>query len=67
MTSDWVYTQVLKAALQAGASQTSARNNAQLCSERYRKGQYSGKVSKLIEDAVKQAKRDTPKNQKRGS
>ena len=36
-----------------GVTQTQARNAAQEISERYRKGNYSGKLSNLISDRIK--------------
>lgn len=57
MTKDFVYKQVLNGCLQAGVSQTQSRNAAMVDSENYSKGRYKGKVSDLIVNTVKQAKK----------
>jgi hypothetical protein len=57
MTSDFVYKQVLNGCLSAGVSQTQSRNAAMVASENYKKGRYKGKVSDLIVNSIKQAKK----------
>lgn len=57
MTPDFVYNQVLKGCLNAGVSQSGAKNAAVYASECYRKGKYKGKVLDLITDSIKQAKK----------
>jgi hypothetical protein len=57
MTSDFVYNQVLTGCLQSGVSQTQSRNAAMVASDNYSKGKYKGKVSDMIVNAIKEAKK----------
>lgn len=57
MTSDFIYTQVLNGCLCEKVSQNESRNAAMVASEKYKKGRYTGKVSALIVDSIKQARK----------
>ncbi len=57
--NDFVYTQIYKGALNAGASALSAQQSASTGSDDYRKGRFTRKVSHLIEDKIKEAKKST--------
>lgn len=52
-----VYKQVFDRCLQIGADTLSAHERAKITAESFDKGTYSGTPSKLIDDAVAQAKK----------
>ena len=56
-TNDFVYKQIYNGCLQGGVKNGVASDYASLGLERYNKGQYHGKVTKLIADTVKEAKK----------
>ena len=57
--SDFVYKQVLKGCLDAGVSQTMARNQAQTALEQYKRNMLHGNksVGAFILDQIKRAKK----------
>ena len=56
--SDFVYDQIYRGSLNAGASQASAQKHAVIGTDEYKKGKTSGKkVSHLIERHIVEAKR----------
>jgi len=57
MNEDFVFNQIYKGALAAGAKEKQAKDHAVMGLNDYKKGKFQGKASKLIEDRIKQAKR----------
>jgi hypothetical protein len=55
---DYVYRQILTGALDKGASETMAKNNATLGLEEYKKNRFS-KPDKLIQEKIKEAVRQS--------
>ena len=62
MSADYIYQEVYKLCLKAGVKSYIAQNKAVQIADQYKKNKYTGKLSKLIEqaikDAVKESKRD---------
>ena len=61
MTTDFVYENVYKECLKRGCKDTVARNAAQKLVDDYKKGKFRGKLSKHIEDAIKEAVKQNKK------
>ena len=60
MPNDFVFNQIYKGALNAGANERAAHNNALLGLEDYKKHKLgTKKVSSLIETRIKQAKKES--------
>ena len=57
MKSDFIYDAVLNGCLREKVDINIAKDAAMMASEKYKKGKYEGKPSKLIETSIKQAKR----------
>lgn len=56
--NDFIYDQILKGALRAGAGQAEAKNAASWGLECYKKGRY-GKAKDLVSDKIKYAVKET--------
>ena len=57
---DFIFDQVYKGALKAGASDRHAKDEAVTAMDRYKKNRF-GKASKMIEEAIKDAVKHTKK------
>jgi len=57
VNNDFVFDQIYKGALAAGAKEKAAHDHALMGVDDYKKGKFQGKASKLIESRIKLAKK----------